>query len=118
MPDGRDGGRGGKPFSRAISSRNAWFSARSAVIVACCASTLAYRAALPERSRCTSPTRRSTTSRNSASENASSDAASGNDMQAANHARGLSATTSPGNLPRLRLNVIVDGHLCKPPEQA
>jgi len=67
MPDGRDGGRGGKPFSCASSSRNAWFSVRSAAWSDC--------------SRRISPTRRSTTSRNSASENASSDAASGNVMQ-------------------------------------
>ena len=101
MPDGRDGGRGGNPFSRATSSRNAWFSARSATIVACCASTLACRAALSECSRRTSPTRRPTTSRRSASDNLSSDAASRNDMQKVNHVSALSATAPPGNLPRL-----------------
>jgi len=66
MPDGRDGGRGGKPFSRATSSRKAWFSVRSAALSDC--------------SRRTSPTRQPTTSGNSASEKASSDAASGNVM--------------------------------------
>jgi len=100
MPDSR---RGGRPFSRATSSRNAWFSARSATIVTCCASTLACKDALSECSRRTSPARRPTTSRNSASEKASSDAASGNDMQPVKHAGTLSATPSPGNLPLLLL---------------
>ena len=95
MPDGRDGGCGGRPFSRATSSRNAWFSVRSAVTVACCASA-------PLRSDPTSVTRALTRSRNSATEKVSSDAASGNDMQAVNHAATLGATTSPGNLPQLR----------------
>ena len=102
MPDGRNGGRGGKPFSRATSSRSAWFSARSAMIVACCASTAARKAALSECSRRTLSTRRPTTPRSSASENPSSDAVSGNDMHAVNHASILSATASPGNLLRLR----------------
>jgi hypothetical protein len=51
MPEGRDGGLGGKPFSRATSSRSAWFSVRSAVIVACCASTSERRTALSDRNR-------------------------------------------------------------------
>jgi len=56
---------------------------------------------LSECSRRTSSTKRPTKSRNSASEKASSDAVSGSDMQAVNHATALSATTPPGNLPRL-----------------
>jgi hypothetical protein len=104
MPDGRNGGRGGKPFSRATSSRNAWFSVRSAVIVACCASSSARRAALSAWSRRTSPTSTSTSTRNSASERSSTDtdAVSGNGIQSVNHAAALSASSPPGNLPRLR----------------
>ena len=113
MPDGGDGGddddgaRGGKPLSRATLSCSAWFSTRSALIVACCASTPACRAALLECSRRASPTRRPTTSRNSASEKASNNAASSNDMPAVNHVSTLSATASPGKLPRLRSGVVL-----------
>jgi len=104
MPDGRDGGRGGKPFSRATSSRSAWFSVRSPTIVACCASVPLRSAALSDCSRRTSPTRRPTTSRNSASDKASSDAASGNVMQRGesrhqpqrNHLARESAPVTPG----------------------
>src|SRR4051812_8601061 len=103
MPEGRDGGRGGKPFSRATSSRNTWFSARSAVIVACCASSASRRAALSDRNRRTSTTSTPTRSRSSASERASSDAVSGSDMRPVDHATAPSATSTPRNLPRLRL---------------
>src|SRR4051812_43552204 len=101
MPEGRDGGRGGKPFSRATSSRNTWFSARSAVIVACCASSASRRAALSDRNRRTSTTSTPTRSRSSASERASSDAVSGSDMRPVDHATAPSATSTPRNLLRL-----------------
>jgi len=93
--------RGGNPFSCATSSRNAWFSVRSAAIVACCTSAPLRSAVLSDCNRRTSPTRHPTTSPSSASENLSSDAASRNDIQAVNHATAFSATTSPRNLPRL-----------------
>ena len=92
MPDGRNGGRGGKPFSRATSSR-------SAVMVTCCASTLACKAVLSECSRRTSPTRRPAASRNSANKNLSSDAASGNDMLAASHPAPSTQLPRPGSCP-------------------
>ena len=101
MPDGRNGGRGGKPFSRATSSRNAWFSVRSAAIVACWACASARRAALSAWSRRTSPASTSTGTRRSAGKRSSCDAVAGGGIQSVNHAAALSATPAPGNLPRL-----------------
>ena len=48
-PEGRDGGRGGRPSSRATSSRRAWLSARATVIVACRACASARGAAASDR---------------------------------------------------------------------
>lgn len=95
MPDGRSGKHGGEPFSRATSSHKA-------MMVTCCASTLACKAALSECNRRASPTRQLTTSRNSASENLSSDAVSGNDLPVVNHSAALNTVTSLGNLLQLR----------------
>src|SRR4051812_29849564 len=89
MPDGREGGRGGRPFSRATSSRSAWFSAFSAAFAVPRSATFAT--SVP------------TSSRSSASDRVSSDALSGSDMRRMNHATPAGATASPGYLPRLRL---------------
>jgi len=95
MPDGRNGGRAGNPFSCVTSSRDAWFLSRNALIVACCALA-------PHRRAPISATKAPTKSRNSETENRPSNAASGSDIQAVNHAVVLSATMPSGDLPRLR----------------
>ncbi len=103
IPEGRKGGRGGRPFCRATSAGRACFSTARAAIVACCASARSCRAALSARRRATTDTSVPTRSRNTASEKASSDAAPGDDMHRLNHVTALSPTGTPGNLPRLRL---------------
>ena len=72
MPDGREGGRGGRPFSRATSSRSTWFSAFSATF------------ATPKSA--TFDTNVPTRSRDSASDKVSSAVLSGGGISKVNHA--------------------------------
>jgi len=89
IPEGREGGRGGRPFSRATSSRSAWFSA--------------FSPAFAEPSSATFTSSAPTSSRSSASDKPSSDVVSGDNMGRVNHAAPPRARAAPGVLPRLPL---------------
>lgn len=89
IPEGREGGRGGRPFRRATSSRSAWFSTFSAAFAAL--SSVTFASSVP------------TSSRSSASDKVSGDALSGDDMASVNHAAPPRTSAAPRNLPRLHV---------------
>src|SRR5271169_3508116 len=94
IPEGFSGGRGGKCFSRAISSFSVWFSTRSPTKAAPTFSFCALN-------RSTSPSNRRTKPTSSVGVIRSSESLAPGDIPGLNQAF-VNAPLPPGNLPRLR----------------
>ena len=94
MPDGLYGGRGGRCFSRAISSFSVWFSAR-------CPAMAALSFSFSARNRSASPSNRRTKPINSVGVMRSSESIEPGDIPGFNQAF-VNAPFPPGNSPRLR----------------